>query len=197
MLAVFAATWIRPIWPAEQTLHCSLTLAGLAVLWRHLRQHPMSDRDFFLIALFIITHTFAARWLYSNVPYDRWLTDALGFSFERSFGWTRNNFDRLVHFMYGACLTPAIAAHIGGRFALGARQALTLTVGIIMISSLCYEWFEWLVAVCLSPADAESYNGQQGDMWDAHKDMLAATAGSLLWGFSSRRATRRDSPAPP
>ena len=29
--------------------------------------------------------------------------------------------------------------------------------------------------------DAKSYNGRKGDMWDAHKDMLMATLGSLTW----------------
>lgn len=191
MLLVFAASWINPIWPVEQALHCSLTLAGVAFLWHHLRRHPMSDRDFFLIALFVIAHTIAARWLYSNVPYDRWLSASLGFSFERSFGWTRNHFDRLVHFMYGACLTPALAAHIARRAAVGQRQAIALSIGSIMITSLCYEWFEWLIAVTLSPAAAESYNGQQGDMWDAHKDMLAATLGSALWVIGPWRSGPR------
>lgn len=35
----------------------------------------------------------------------------------------------------------------------------------------------------LSPEDAENYNGQQGDMWDAHKDMFLATVGAALIGF--------------
>ncbi|WP_286943775.1 DUF2238 domain-containing protein, partial [Acinetobacter sp. UBA6526] len=35
----------------------------------------------------------------------------------------------------------------------------------------------------LSPEDAENYNGQQGDMWDAHKDMFLATVGAVLIGF--------------
>ncbi|WP_168382225.1 DUF2238 domain-containing protein [Acinetobacter indicus] len=44
------------------------------------------------------------------------------------------------------------------------------------------EWLEWLLAVTLSPEAAENYNGQQGDVWDAHKDMLLATLGAILAG---------------
>ncbi|MBP1502255.1 DUF2238 domain-containing protein, partial [Acinetobacter nosocomialis] len=29
----------------------------------------------------------------------------------------------------------------------------------------------------------ENYNGQQGDMWDAHKDMLLATTGAIFYGL--------------
>ncbi len=42
-------------------------------------------------------------------------------------------------------------------------------------TSLFYEWIEWLIAIGLSPEEAENYNGQQGDIWDTHKDMLLAT----------------------
>jgi phosphoribosylglycinamide formyltransferase-1 len=39
---------------------------------------------------------------------------------------------------------------------------------------------EWAIALTLSPDQAEAYNGQQGDIWDAHMDMLLATIGALL-----------------
>lgn len=58
---------------------------------------------------------------------------------------------------------------------------MTLALAAIMVSSLCYEWFEWLIAITMTVEDAEAYNGQQGDIWDAHKDMLAATLGALVW----------------
>ena len=51
-----------------------------------------------------------------------------------------------------------------------------------MASSLVYEWIEWLIAIGLSPEEAENYNGQQGDMWDAHKDMFLATLAAMLIG---------------
>lgn len=52
-----------------------------------------------------------------------------------------------------------------------------------MASSVFYELIEWAIAVGLSPEQAENYNGQQGDMWDAHKDMLLATIGAILYGL--------------
>jgi len=48
-----------------------------------------------------------------------------------------------------------------------------------MCSSLVYEWLEWAIALTLAPGQAEAYNGQQGDIWDAHMDMLLATLGAL------------------
>lgn len=45
---------------------------------------------------------------------------------------------------------------------------------------MIYEMFEWLITVVMSPATADSYNGQQGDMWDAQKDMALALIGSTI-----------------
>ena len=58
-----------------------------------------------------------------------------------------------------------------------------LVVQFVMASSVFYELIEWVIAIGLSPEQAENYNGQQGDMWDAHKDMLLATTGAIFYGL--------------
>jgi putative membrane protein len=188
VLVVFAATWIHPLWPVEQGLHSSLTVVGLAALWWVDRRWPLGGGAFAAICGFIAIHCIAARWLYSNVPYDAWLQAAVHWSPNAAFGWQRNHFDRLIHFLYGACFTPALlqlARHAWPRLRVG--QAFALAVMTIMSSSLVYEWFEWGIALLLSPEAAESYNGQQGDMWDAHADMLLATLGALVtWPLLKR-----------
>jgi putative membrane protein len=180
-LLILALTWVAPKWPMEQALHTSLTLVTLAALWRWGPALGLRRRDHALLMVFLALHTIAARWLYSNVPYDHWIVNLTGWSLDAAMGWRRNQFDRLVHLAYGLCLTPAVFSWAYGRFTPHARHATVVAIGAIMISGLCYEWFEWLVAVVLSPQDAEAYNGQQGDMWDAHKDMLMATLGALCW----------------
>jgi uncharacterized membrane protein YjdF len=37
---------------------------------------------------------------------------------------------------------------------------------------------------------------QQGDMWDAHKDMLMATLGSAAWTWFYARENRLQAPIP-
>jgi len=126
------------------------------------------------------------------VPYDAWLQAALHWSPNAAFGWQRNHFDRLIHFLYGVCFTPALlqlARHAWPALRIG--QAFTLAVMVVMCSSLAYEWLEWGIALLLSPEAAEAYNGQQGDMWDAHADMLLATLGSLLVWPMAQRSTLR------
>ncbi|MBB5020373.1 putative membrane protein [Chitinivorax tropicus] len=195
MAAVFVLTWIMPKWPVEQALHSSLTVVGFFLLWRYVAKYDMDDLDFLLIALFISVHSIAARWLYSNVPYERWLVDCCGISLNHLFASDRNHFDRLVHFLYGFCFMVPIMSHVIKQRQSNQRVAFYVGLSAIMITSLWYEWFEWLIAVLLSPADAESYNGQQGDIWDAHKDMLLATLGGLLSGLGYRKLKQSPVPA--
>ena len=181
MLLILAATWIKPLWPVEQAMHGSLTVVALLLIWAYATPLQISDRDLFFIALFLSVHSVAARWLYSYIPYNAWSESLFGFSINANMGWTRNNFDRLVHFMFGVCLTPGIASYVLRRYGVTPKRAFQVAIAAIMITSLWYEWFELAVAMTLSGKDAEAYNGQQGDMWDAHKDMLLATLGSLCW----------------
>ncbi len=181
--AIFLLSWVQPPWPREQALQSTLTIAGLGWLLWHARRWPTRDRDFLAICGFIAVHCLAARWLYSYVPYDAWLQSAAGWSPQQAFDWERNHADRLIHFLYGLCFTAAIHRHLRQRWlGLASSQAFALAVMAVMCTSLAYEWFEWGIALTLSPADAEAYNGQQGD-WDAHMDMLLATLGALLSRF--------------
>jgi putative membrane protein len=175
---IVVATWVSPIWPYEQGLHTSLTVVGVVVLWWYDKKYALTDVNFILIIAFITVHTIGAYWLYSNVPYDEGFKALFGRTLSEIFGWERNHFDRMVHLLYGFCLTPALMQIIQSK-GLTHRVAWIIAISVIMISSLWYEWFEWLVAIGLSPEDAEAYNGQQGDMWDAHKDMALATLGAV------------------
>lgn len=194
-LAAFALTWIAPAWPVEQALHSSLTVVALAGLWWIDRRWPLQPGHFAAVCAFLVVHCIAARWLYSNVPYDAWVQSATGWSLQQAMGWERNHFDRLVHLLFGLCFAAPLREHLRLRWPqLSPRQAFVLCVGTIMCVSLGYEWLEWAIALSLDPAAAEAYNGQQGDMWDAHMDMLLATLGSLVaW---PRRPVALLQPAP-
>jgi putative membrane protein len=191
MLLVFAASWIHPLWPLEQALHASIAVVGMAWLVLHARRWPMTDGAFAAICVFIAVHSIAARWLYSNVPYDAWAQAAFGWSPQQAFGWERNHADRGIHLLYGLCFAPALLQYVRARWSLARGAAYGLMLLLVMASSLVYEWLEWGVALTLAPEQAEAYNGQQGDIWDAHMDMLLATFGAAVAGaFVLREAPR-------
>lgn len=180
VVSVFVITWINPRWPTEQALHSSLTVIGLIWLVWHTKKYSMKNLDFFLICFLIAIHSVAARWLYSNVPYDEWCRVLFNWSPQEAFGFERNHFDRLIHFLYGICFMPAVSNFIRVKNNISMRAALAIGLMLIMVSSLVYEWAEWGIALLMSPEQAEAYNGQQGDVWDAHMDMFLATLGAAL-----------------
>ena len=176
---VVIASWWHPLWPAEQALHTSLTVVGLVALAWVQRRHPLPLSSWLLVLLFLSLHTIAARWLYSSVPYDDW-TDALfGLRLSEVFSCHRNHFDRLVHFSYGVCLAGVLFRRLGW----------SRSVEVVISTSALYELLEWGIAMTLAPELAEAYNGQQGDMWDPHKDIALALLGAVLTVcFRSSRA---------
>ena len=90
-------------------------------------------------------------------------------------------YDRLVHFSYGVLLFNAMVDISKTIFNVqSVKLLIALALMINMSSSLLYELIEWSIAMTLSPEAAEAYNGQQGDVWDAHKDMALALLGGLI-----------------
>ncbi|MBX9790882.1 MAG: DUF2238 domain-containing protein [Pirellulales bacterium] len=170
----------RPIYPHEQFLQHVPTVVALLALSLAVRRRWLSTSALMCIVLFLWLHILGARYIYSYVPYDEWLDKALGFSPTRQFSWRRNHYDRLVHVCFGALAVPPVC-EIAQRFG-GLRRmwAIVFAVSFTACLSSLYEIAEWIVAIVLSPESAEAYNGQQGDMWDAQKDMALATGSSLL-----------------
>ena len=178
VLAVVAIiTYINPIYPREQFLQQAGTILLVALLLADLRKHWFSNLAFLGIALFSVLHLIGARYIYSYVPYREWL-ECLG-----DWQWlhsTRNHYDRLVHLLFGVFFFPALVEY--SRHRITSRQMKAVLVAWLMVQtgSLIYELFEWALTLVLSPQDAEGYNGQQGDMFDAQKDMALAMLGSTL-----------------
>ncbi|MDG2370574.1 MAG: DUF2238 domain-containing protein [Flavobacteriales bacterium] len=50
---------------------------------------------------------------------------------------------------------------------------------LVQSFSVFYEVFEWMLTL-INGDIATDYNGQQGDVWDAQKDMALAMLGSTL-----------------
>lgn len=180
ILAALLAS-IRPLEMQAYVLHQVGTVFGMAILLFLQWQRRVSRSAFVLTSLFIVLHIVGAHYLYSFVPYNDWIKQWFSFDLNQHFGWSRNMYDRLIHFVYGLLLFK-ICYDV---FSLWLPQVSIfkislLVIQFIMASSMLYELIEWLIAIGLSPATAENYNGQQGDLWDAQKDMALASAGAVL-----------------
>ena len=107
-------------------------------------------------------------------------------------GQARNGFDRIVHFSFGLLAMRPVAEIVRRHGGAGARAAGWTAFLFVGAASAAYEVFEWLLTMVLAPDLAADYNGQQGDPWDAQKDMamamLGAMLGAALAGLRGRRA---------
>ena len=158
--------------------HIPTMLLLVASPWL-LRRWPLSTPALACIVVFLALHTLGGRYAYSNVPYDDWARSLTGTSLSDAFGWTRNHYDRLVHFAFGAqSVIPVaeIARRWGG---LGPRGAALTVLGWVLAICCLYEIFEWLLTIVAAGETADRYNGQQGDIWDAQKDMALALLGAI------------------
>jgi putative membrane protein len=178
LLAELVLVQLYPPFPALAPLQHGPTLAALLAAPWLLRRWPLSTRSLASLVGFLALHTLAGRYIYSYVPYDAWTTALTGHPLSAAFGWRRNHFDRLVHFSFGLLVSGPIAEVLRRHLRLSPRLAAYVSVEFVLAFSCLYEVFEWLLTVVLAGPDADAYNGQQGDMWDAQKDMALAGLGA-------------------
>ena len=184
LAALFAAFWIAlaiaPLHRADWALENVLVLLGavaIALSWRHI---TLSRVSYTLIFLFLCLHEVGAHYTYSEVPYDAWFATLTDHSFNDLVGWQRNQFDRLVHFLYGLLLAyPLREIYLRVADARGF-WGYFLPLDVTVASSAMYEMVEWLAAVMFGGELGVAYLGTQGDVWDAQKDMLMAGLGAAL-----------------
>lgn len=179
-LVFFAGSCVNP--PYRQFLlmqHVPTALAALLLAWMSSR-FVISGLSFTSIIVFLCFHTLGARYLYSYTPYDAWSEGLLGVSISGMFGFERNHYDRLVHFSFGLLLAVPIQEFERRYLKLSLAVSSILAIECIIATSASYELIEWLVAVVFTPEWADTFLGQQGDPFDAQKDMALATTGAIL-----------------
>ena len=170
---------VRQPYPEVAPLHHLPTLALLLAAPWLLRRWPLSSGAVACVALFFALHTIGGRYTYTEVPYDAVAQALLGTSLSELLGWSRNHYDRLVHLAYGLLAVLPVSEALRRHRGIPPRMALYIAVESVLAVSLLYEVFEWLLTLTMRGEVADAYNGQQGDIWDAQKDMALAAAGAL------------------
>ncbi len=156
---------------------------ALPVMLLTYRRFPLTHLTYTLIAIHAMILILGGHYSYAKVP--------LGFWMEDWFGWTRNNYDKIGHFMQG--FAPAIYV----------REIVTRTsplkpgkwLGFISIAvplafSALYEIIEWLASLS-NPTDTEAFLGTQGYIWDTQSDMFLCLIGSAIALVSLMRLHNR------
>ena len=184
LLGIFIAFWlllaIKPVSRDDWLRENLLVFASLPTLLLTRNRLRFSNAAYACMFAFFVLHALGAHYTYSEVPYNQWWQAVTGSTLNQLFGWDRNHYDRLVHFMYGALmLLPTV--ELFDRYAPSRtfwRWVFPLT--FLMAHAMIFELFEWAATLMVAPELGDAYLGTQGDQWDAQKDMALATLGSLL-----------------
>jgi putative membrane protein len=184
LLAAFGVFWltlaIRPhdrvVWLTENLI----TVTALVALVLTHANWPVSNFSYTLVFVFLVLHTIGAHYTYARVPFFAIAETRSGVALIEYFGWTRNHYDRLVHFAYGLLIAYP-AYELLERYAGPAGTwSYVLSPALIMASSMAFEVIEWWAAELLGGPAGSDYVGAQGDPWDAQKDMALATGGAII-----------------
>lgn len=184
LLALFGVLWIAlaiaPLYRQDWLLENALVFIAVPLLVLTARQLRFSDFSYTCLFLFFTLHSIGAHYTYSLVPYDAWFQALTGDSLNEWFGFARNHYDRLIHFLYGVLVTPA-AVEIFAHYGRYPRVWAALFPLLFMAShSVIYELIEWAAAIEFGGDLGQAYLGTQGDIWDGQKDMALALTGTTI-----------------
>jgi len=189
-LCVFVVLGLDPAFREDWLLEHVVPFALLSTLVCTVRRLRFSNFAYACICGFLLMHEIGAHYTYSLVPYDEWWRALAGRSLHETLGWSRNHYDRLMHFLYGLLMMPAalelFAARAPGRGVWRWLPALAF----LWSHSVVYELVEWCAALLFGGDLGIAYLGTQGDVWDAQKDMALALCGSACGLVFVGRTTR-------
>ncbi len=154
-------TWLLEVSPA---------IIGGVLLLATYRSFRLTPVLYVLILLHCVVLMIGGHYTYAEVPFFD--------TIKPWFGFERNNYDKLGHFMQG--FVPAILAReILLRFDVVRTRAWlnVFVVSVCLAFSAFYELIEWGVAVA-SGATSEAFLGTQGYVWDTQSDMAFALIGA-------------------
>ena len=173
--AIYVLVWIimaiNPKYPQDWLLENVLVfLVFPFIVWMD-KKHNYSLLSIILLLIFASLHSLGSHYTYSEMEHFDAITQFFGFE--------RNHFDRLVHFLFGLLLfrilfemiTPGIAT---------VKTALLFTFTMIISISALYEIIEWFAVIIFHPELGSAFLGTQGDVWDSQQDTLVATIGALI-----------------
>jgi len=176
----FLVLSVSPHDRSDWMLENVLVLFFVVIMVLSYKKFPLSRISYSLIFIFMILHEIGAHYTYANVPYDSFLSAYFNFNLNEYMGWSRNHFDRLVHFIYGLLLAYPIRELYCRIADAKGFWSYFFPLELTMATSMMFELFEWGAAELFGGDLGIAYLGTQGDVWDAHKDMALASLGAFI-----------------
>lgn len=169
-LVTFIALGINPVDRDVWIVEVIPIIITFLILMTTYNKFRFSNFSYTLMALWMFWHTVGGHYTFANVPFD-FVTELFGFE--------RNHFDRIGHFIIGFYAYPMAELVVRQKWA-GPVLASFFGLFFVVTIATSYEVIEWLYAVIEGGEAGMEFLGSQGDVWDAQKDMLADTLGAIF-----------------
>lgn len=171
LLILWVVTAINPLYPRDWLLENLLVFFWSAILVVSYRRFQFCNLSYLLFTVFLSFHLAGAHYTYAETPFGFWMQELFGFE--------RNHYDRLVHFLFGMLLAYPMREVLLSRSGIRKSWSYFITVNCVAAFSAIYEILETIAAMIVSPELGAAYLGTQGDEWDAQKDALLAIIGAV------------------
>lgn len=156
-------TWILEVFPI---------LIGFPILFFSYKNFKLTNLVYALLIFHFAILSVGGIYTYAEVPLGYWMQEWFGFA--------RNNYDKIGHFVQGFIPAVLIREVLLKTSPLQKGKWLnTIIVFMCLAISAMYELVEWFAAA-VQGASAEAFLGTQGYEWDAQSDMLLALIGAVL-----------------
>ena len=173
LAAVAAATIVSAVKPhsvAVWVTEIFWSLGLLAILLLTRRSFRFSLAAYACFLVWMMLQTIGAHYTFELVPMD-WLKVPLGLA--------RNPYDRIAHFTVGWFAFPFAELFFRKGWVKSATLAAFFAVMTVVAMAGLWEIVEWQYAVIDGGDAGAAFLGSQGDVWDAQKDILCDTLGSI------------------
>lgn len=174
MLIIFAATFFTsPEGKLNWLLEVGPGLVGMIALAITWRRFPMTPLIYVMVFIHICILVYGGYYTYAKAPLGEWA--------RVTFGWSRNNYDKIGHFAFGFFPVIILREVLLRRTKLERGGWFTfILINVILGFAALYELFEWAAALVMDPAGGDAFLGTQGYVWDPQSDMLYAGIGAIL-----------------
>ena len=176
LLAAFLTYWVygwfNCLLLQDWIIENLLVIICLSLVFAGRKWLRLSDVSYVCIFAFVMLHLYGAFYAYTK--------NNLGYWLQHTFHLWRNPYDRIVHFSFGLFLAYPYRELLMNRFNVRGRASWLYPIEIAFSLGTVFEMIEWGVSACTDSVTGDTYVATQGDVWDAHKDIMMAAIGASV-----------------
>ncbi len=151
------------------SLPSAIMIACMMIFYRKGR---LTNLSYLSVLVFLILNTLGAHYTYALCPVGEWM--------KGTFGFIRNNYDRLVYLAFGLLISIPVMEILYRRFRLRYIEACFLAVFIIVALCAINSLTEMLIAAVSRSQQLFILTQAQGDIWDSQRDTAMGLLGAAL-----------------